>query len=70
MHYLERKKDAIVCYAIRAGLNQHNSNNCVEKENDILVAQRQKHNVMSWSKQGSGSIAAIEIVFQNGHENT
>lgn len=67
--YLERKKDAIACYAVRAALNLRNSSNCVEKENDILVAQRQKHNGMSWSKQGSGSLAAIEMVFQNGYED-
>ena len=39
------------------------------EENDILVAQRQKHNGMSWSKNGSGSLAAIKMVFQNGYED-
>ncbi len=36
------------------------------KENDILVARRQKHNGMSWSKTGSGALAAIKMVFENG----
>ena len=32
-------------------------------KNDILVAQRQKHNGMSWSKHGSSVLAAIEMVY-------
>lgn len=67
--YLERKKEMIKCYAVRAKLGLRNSSNPVEKENDILVAQRQKHNGMSWSKNGSGSLAAIKMVFQNGYED-
>lgn len=68
-HYLERKKDSITCYAVRAHLGLRNSSNPVEKENDLLVAQRQKHNGMSWSGYGSNSLAALEMVFQNGYEN-
>lgn len=67
--YLKRKEENITCYAVRAGLSLRNSSNPVEKENDILVAQRQKHNGMSWSKHGSNSLAAIEMVFQNGYED-
>ena len=67
--YLERKKEMIKCYAVRAKLELRNSSNPVEKENDILVAQRQKHNGMSWSKNGSGSLAAIKMAFQNGYED-
>ena len=67
--YLERKKEMIKCYAVRAKLGLHNSSNSVEKENDILVAQRQKHNGMSWSKDGSGSLATIKMIFQNGYED-
>ncbi len=67
--YLERKKEMIKCYAVRAKLGLRNSSNPVEKENDILVAQRQKHNGMSWSKNGSDSLTAIKMVFQNGYED-
>lgn len=67
--YLERKKEMIKCYAVRAKLGLRNSSNSVEKENDILVAQRQKHNGMSWSKDGSGSLAAIKMIFENGYED-
>ena len=56
----------IKCYVVRAKLGLRNSSNPIEKENDILVAQRQKHNGMSWSKNGSGSLASIKMVFQNG----
>lgn len=66
--YLERKKEMIKCYAVRAKLGLRNSSNPVEKENDILVAQRQKHNGMSWLKNGSGSLSPIKMIFQNGYE--
>ena len=65
INYLKRKESSITCYAVRAGLGLRNSSNPVEKENDMLVAQRQKHNGMSWSKHGSSALAAIEMVYQN-----
>ncbi len=64
--YLERKGDFIVCYAIRKALHLRNASAIVEKSNDLLVAQRQKHNGMSWTPHGSGALAAIEMVFRNG----
>ena len=67
INYLKRKEYSITCYAARAGLGLRNSSNPVEKTNDILVAQRQKHNGMSWSKYGSSALAAIEMVYQNGY---
>ncbi len=69
INYLTRKEENITCYAVRAKFGLRNSSNPVEKENDILVAQRQKHNGMSWSQNGSGSLAAIEMVFENGYED-
>ena len=70
INYLKRKEYSIACYAVRAGLGLSNSSNPVEKANDILVAQRQKHNGMSWSEDGSSALAAIEMVYQNGYEDT
>jgi hypothetical protein len=64
--YLERKEPQIVCYALRHGLGLRISSNRVEKTNDLLVAQRQKHSGMSWSFDGSGSLASISMVAQNG----
>ena len=69
INYLKRKEYSITCYAVRAGLGLRNSSNPVEKENDMLVAQRQKHNGMSWSKHGSSALAAIEMVYQNKYED-
>jgi len=64
--YLERKEPQIACYALRQGLGLRISSNRVEKANDLLVAQRQKHNGMSWSFEGSGSLASIAMVMLNG----
>jgi hypothetical protein len=63
--YLERKRPQIACYALRDSLGLRNSSNRVEKDNDLLVAQRQKHNGMSWSREGSGALAAINMVLLN-----
>lgn len=63
--YLDRKRDCIACYILRDKLGLRNSSNRVEKANDLLVAQRQKHNGMAWSPQGSGALAAIEMVYHN-----
>ena len=63
--YLERKGDSIPCYALRAALGLRNSSNPVEKANDLLVAERQKHNGMSWTPHGSGALASIQMLFEN-----
>lgn len=67
--YLKRKEDCIPCYAVRAKLGLRISSNPVEKANDILVAQRQKHNGMAWSPKGSGALASIEIIYRNNQED-
>ena len=67
--YLDRKKYAITCYALRAKLDLRNSSNPVEKANDLLIAQRQKHNGMSWSPIGSGSLAALQMIYLNQQQN-
>ena len=63
--YLGRKKPNIHCYALRAAFGLRTSSNTVEKDNDINVAQRQKHNGMSWSKAGSGALAVITVARHN-----
>lgn len=67
--YLDRKKYAITCYALRAKLGLRNSSNPVEKANDLLIAQRQKHNGMSWSPCGSGALAALQMIYLNGQQD-
>jgi hypothetical protein len=63
--YLERKEPQIACYALRQELGLRTSSNRVEKANDLLVAQRQKHSGMSWSFDGSSCLASIAMVMQN-----
>lgn len=65
LSYLDRKAPYIPCYAIRSLLGLRISSNRVEKANDLLVAQRQKHNGMSWSVDGSGALAAVRMVNAN-----
>ena len=63
--YIKRKQENIPCYALRKALGLHNSSNPVEKENDLLVAQRQKGRGMAWSREGSAALAAVTVAGQN-----
>ena len=63
--YIEKHRDHIPPYALRAELGLRNSSNRVEKANDLVVAQRQKHNGMSWSTSGSGALAQITALMMN-----
>lgn len=65
VNYLVKKEPQIVCYALRHEFGLRISSNRAEKANDILVAQRQKHNGMSWSFKGSGSLASIAMIMLN-----
>jgi hypothetical protein len=67
--YLERNRDCIPCYALRKKLGLRISSNPVEKANDVVVAHRQKHNGMSWSADGSTSLARLPTVRRNGEES-
>ena len=64
--YLNRKSPYLTCYALRHQLGLRTSSNRVEKANDIVVANRQKHNGMAWSKTGSGALAIITVAKVNG----
>jgi len=68
--YLERKKPYICCFALRKYCGYRNSSNPAEKTNDLIVACRQKHNGMSWSKRGSHALASISSAVINGEINT
>ena len=63
--YIRRKSPNLTCYALRHELNLRISSNRVEKANDLVVAARQKHNGMSWSKNGSGALAVITATMIN-----
>ncbi len=66
--YFSRNRDCIPCYALRKQLGLRNSSNPVEKANDLLVSDRQKHNGMSWSAQGSTSLATLTALRHNGED--
>ena len=63
--YFEINRNNIPCYALRKKLGLRVSSNRGEKANDLVVAQRQKHNGMSWSKSGSSGLANIRALFLN-----
>ena len=63
--YIEKHRDHIPPYALRGELGLRNPSNRVEKANDLVVAQRQKHNGMSWSTSGSGALAQITALMMN-----
>lgn len=63
--YFERNRACIPCYALRKQLGLRNSSNKGEKANDLCVATRQKHNGMSWSLNGSVSLATITAMHIN-----
>jgi len=63
--YLKRNTPYIPCYALRKELGLCNSSAIGEKMNDLVVSDRQKHNGMSWSKQGSVALASITALKRN-----
>ena len=50
---------------MRRALGPRVSSNRVEKANDLVVSSRQKHAGMSWSRQGSWSLAAVTALYLN-----
>lgn len=65
INYLTKNRPMIPVYAVRKALGLRNSSNRGEKANDLIVASRQKHNGMSWSKSGSVSLASVTALKQN-----
>lgn len=63
--YLERSRPHIPCYSARKKLGLRNSSNRGEKQNDLVVSERQKHNGMSWSETGSLALASLATAAQN-----
>jgi hypothetical protein len=63
--YVERNRPYLPCYDLRKRLGLRNSSNIGEKMNDLLVSDRQKHNGMSWSVDGSSALAALEALKRN-----
>ncbi len=69
IEYLQRVRACVPCYALRKELGLRNSSNMGEKANDIVVSNRQKHNGMSWSNDGSIAFATIAAATYNDEIN-
>lgn len=69
IEYLERVRGFVPCYALRKKLGLRNSSNMGEKANDLIVANRQKHNGMSWSSEGSVAFASVASASCNNEIN-
>ena len=63
--YLRKNESRIACYALRQYLGLQISSNKVEKANDLTVASRQKGDSMSWSREGSWSLANVTAKYMN-----
>jgi len=63
--YFERNRSFIPGSALRQKLELRISSNPVEKANDLVVSDRQKHNGMSWSVSGSTSLATVTSIYLN-----
>lgn len=57
--YLEKNQTSIIDYDKRQQAGKVIGSGRMEKQNDVIVAQRQKRKGMSWSKQGSLSLALV-----------
>ena len=68
INYFDRNRSCIPCYALRKKLGLRVSSNQVEKANDLVVSNRQKHNGMSWSADGSTSLATLTTVRRNSED--
>jgi len=66
--YFERNRQCIPCYAARKELGLRNSSNRGEKANDMVVSDRQKHNGMSWSQDGSIALSTLRSLVCNDNE--
>lgn len=67
--YLDRKREGIYVYAMRKQLGLVNSSNQGEKSNDLVVAQRCKHNGMSWTYEGLNGMRNIKLAILNQETN-
>ena len=57
--YLEKNRTTIIAYERRQQVGKVIGSGRMEKQNDVVVAQRQKRKGMSWSPQGSLSLALV-----------
>ena len=66
INYLKNRQAYIPNYRERRTQRQYIGSAHVEKGNDLIVARRQKHQGMHWSKQTSDALAALRTLLLNG----
>ena len=66
MGYLEKHEGEIIDYERRRRAGKWIGSGCMEKAVDQVIGFRQKKKGMSWSKQGSQTLAALKIAELNG----
>ena len=66
---LQRNSTYIPCYALMKKLGLRNGRGIGEKMNDLIVSNRQKHNGMSWSKNGSVALATVTALKRNNESD-
>jgi hypothetical protein len=64
--YLEKNESYIINYEKRYEAGKIIGSGRMEKQNDVVVAQRQKRKGMSWSKNGSWNLAIVTAHFNQG----
>ena len=64
--YLEKNKGSIINYEKRKEAGKVIGSGRMEKQNDVIVAHRQKRKGMSWSKSGSRNLAIVTAHFNQG----
>ena len=69
LKYIENKQDWITCYRLRKIAGLQNSSNVVEQENQMIVSNRQKDELMSWSENGSANLAALTALYCNNEQD-
>jgi hypothetical protein len=67
--YLQKHSSEIIDYARRKAIDKPVGSGRMEKAVDQVVAMRQKHKGMSWSKAGSRSLALLKIAQLNNEWN-
>jgi hypothetical protein len=64
--YINNNAEGIVDYKAFKQAGYYISSSIVEKTADIIVARRQKHQGMIWSRKGADAIAVLRTVVLNG----
>jgi hypothetical protein len=59
--YLEKHQEEIINYGLRKDAGKTIGSGRGEKQNDLIVAHRQKKKGMAWSRKGSSALAVIKV---------